>query len=129
MLLVISATVCLLTGIRRGGYTWFCMTVFFLVLALDEHFMFHEQLKERLMFMYYLDKNARFLYELPAIIGACTGAFMAYLLWKHLRGGSRLLLLSAVALGTAFVVLSLFALPLVLDARFFPALFFFYDQA
>jgi len=104
VLLVISASASLIIGMRRGDNFWFYMTVFFLVLALDERFMFHEHLKERLIFM---GVHWRFIYELPVMIGAGIGAFVAYRLNARLKGASRLLLYSAVGLGTTSIVIDI----------------------
>ena len=81
----------------------------FLLLALDERFMFHEQLKEQIIFSSYADKLPRWLYEIPVIAGACIGGFMALLLWRNLSLKSRVLLLFAVVMGTASVVIDVLA--------------------
>jgi len=106
VLLIISATVSLITGMRKGWLPWFLVAAFFSVLALDERFMFHERLKEKIIFSYHHGTVvSRWVYELPVIAGACAGAAIAFLLWRYLHGASRVLLLCAAFLGSASVAI------------------------
>lgn len=110
VLLIVSATVSLTIGIRTGHRHWFLIAAFFSTLALDERFMFHERLKEKIIFsLDHSAKHARWLYELPAITGACIGAVIAYILWKKLQNTARRLLLAATILGTASVTIDVLA--------------------
>jgi hypothetical protein len=104
VLLISCAIVSLLIGMKIGWWPWLLTTFFFFLLAFDEHFMFHEQLKERLIFSYHSAfGTTHLLYELPVMIGALFGALMTYFLWQQLHG-CRPLLLSAALLGTFSVV-------------------------
>ncbi len=107
VLLVISFTISLILGMCQGRFQWFLIAAFFVVLALDERFMFHEQLKERIIFSF--NTTTRLIYELPVIAGACAGAFITYLLWNNLKGISRILLLFAALLGIASVTIDVLA--------------------
>lgn len=106
VLLVISGTISLLIGMRQEKIFWFVTASFFLLLACDERFMFHEQLKEKIIFS--LSTNTRvspLIAELPVLAGACLGAIMTYLLWRHFNIKSRLLLMLAMLLGSASVII------------------------
>lgn len=107
-LLMLCATTCLIMGMRQGWYPWVLVTIFFIVLALDERFMFHERLKERIIFSFHSANLPHWCYELPVIVGACVGALIARLLW-HYVATSRMLLLCATVLGTASVAIDVLA--------------------
>lgn len=107
-LLMISGSLSLVIGMRKGNSLWYLTTAFFFLLAADERFMFHEQLKERIIFSLQPSTVSVFIYELPVIAGTCLGAVMARLLWLQLRGTNRVLLVCAVALGTSSVVIDIF---------------------
>ncbi|SKC73642.1 hypothetical protein [Ohtaekwangia koreensis] len=109
VLLTISATISLILGMRHGWRPWFVFAAFFFVLALDERFMFHEHLKEWIIFSSHTNQTSRWVYELPAIAGGLVGAYIAIILWKNLEGVSRIFLLSATILGTASVTIDVFA--------------------
>lgn len=90
---------------RQHTWLWFCVTVFFFLLALDERFMFHEQIKEFIIFSLHNPTTAsRWLYELPVMAGACVGLYIVYVLWPHIPSASRTLLLCATGLGFLSVV-------------------------
>lgn len=107
-LLIISGSLCLVLVMRTEKSLWYILTAFFFLLAADERFMFHEQIKERIIFSFQPSKIPVLVYELPVITGACLGAVMTRLLWLQLKGMSRLCLASAVALGTSSVVIDIF---------------------
>jgi hypothetical protein len=109
VLLIISATISLILGMRHGWRPWFVLAAFFFVLALDERFMFHERLKEWIIFSSHTNQTSRWVYELPAIAGALVGVYIAIVLWKYLEGVSRVLLIFAAILGTASVTIDVFA--------------------
>lgn len=106
-LLIMSATLCLILVMRAKAFPWLLLATFFFILALDERFMFHEQLKTQLIFSYGL--GSRWMYELPVILGAIVGIFAAGLLWLQLDGTGRALLASAVVLGSISVLLDILA--------------------
>jgi hypothetical protein len=103
VLLIVSATISLLIGMREGKVFWFAVTSFFFLLACDERFMFHEQLKEKIIFSF--ASNSTWLIESPVLVGACVGAIMTYLLWLHLNAKSRFLLVLAMLFGSASVII------------------------
>lgn len=107
VLLIISATTSVIMGMRQGRLLWFLIAGFFMVLAVDERFMFHEQLKEQIIFSF--ATTTRWVYELPVMAGSCIGAFITFLLWQNLKGISKLLLLVASLLGCASVVIDVLA--------------------
>jgi hypothetical protein len=106
-LLLISATIALIIGMREGWFPWYIVTVFFFVLALDERFMFHERLKAHIIFS--IPAASRWLYELPVMLGACVGAVATVVLWRVLAGGARVALACATALGIASVSIDILA--------------------
>ncbi|MBT1707340.1 hypothetical protein KK062_03860 [Fulvivirgaceae bacterium PWU5] len=109
VLLIMSATLSLVAGMDRHPWTWFSVATFFLTLALDERFMFHEQLKEQIIFFTYGRNFPHALYELPVIFGACMGAGVAFLLWSQLSRCGRVVLVCAVSLGLVSVVIDILA--------------------
>jgi hypothetical protein len=109
VLLIMSATLSLVTGMDRQPWTWFPVAAFFLILALDERFMFHEQLKEQIIFFTYDRDLPHTLDELPVIVAACMGAGVAFLLWQQLSRGGRILLVCVVTLGLVSVVIDVLA--------------------
>jgi hypothetical protein len=102
-LLIFMASLCLFISMQQRWYPWLFFAAFFLLLALDEHFMFHERIKERIIFSFHTASLSRWFYELPVFAGACAGVFAAILLWRYLPGKNRMLLPVVVALGTASV--------------------------
>jgi hypothetical protein len=110
LLLIMAATLSMAIGIHKGWHPWFFAAAFFLLLALDEHFMFHEQLKEKMIFAFSrTTPMSHWMYELPVIIGACAGTIVAFLLWHYFHNTSRLLLLCAAILGSASVTIDILA--------------------
>ncbi|HEY5745604.1 MAG TPA: hypothetical protein VIU12_05990 [Chryseolinea sp.] len=106
VLLVVSATVALIIGLRRDWLPWFLISAFFFVLALDERFMFHERMKEYIIFHFTHNfVRSRLTNELPVITAAVVGGLVSFMLWRHLHGKSRILLLCAAVLGTASVTI------------------------
>lgn len=116
VLLIVSASVSLIIALRKDWFLWFSVAVFFFVLALDERFMFHERLKEYIIFSFHT--TTFWIYELPVIVGACIGGIVAYLLWRNLIGMNRILLLCAVVLGTASVAFDVFTASVFLEECF-----------
>jgi hypothetical protein len=119
VLLVISATISLIFGMRRGWFPWSVVAIFFLVLALDERFMLHEGAKHRILFHYGLDPSRQHLVaELPVIAGALLGTLVAFILWRHIRRTARMLLVGAIVLGLASVTIDVFALGVLWEDSF-----------
>lgn len=104
-LLTIMATLSLVLSMKQRWYPWLLFTIFFLLLALDERFMYHEQLKEHIIFSQFADSLPRWLHELPVIVGGCVGGLMALILWRNVSQGNRVLLLIAVAMGAGSVMI------------------------
>jgi hypothetical protein len=115
VLLVVSATLCLTMGMQLKDTCWFLMTLFFFILALDERFMFHEQLKEQLIFNFKFKGPSKILNELPVMLGAVTGLFAVKLLWMRFQATSKMLLLAALTLGMVSVVMDIFSLGVLLE--------------
>jgi hypothetical protein len=103
VLLSCCAAVVLVIGMNEGWRPWAFLTIFFFLLAADEHFMFHERMKEWIIFSY--TEPSLIFRESPAIFGALVGAAISWMLWTRLKSLSRMLLLVAVLLGGASVVL------------------------
>src|SRR5882672_10544044 len=111
VLLVVSATASMIISMRRGWLPWLFISAFFFVLALDERFMFHERMKEHIIFNFTHNVvRSRLLNELPVMIAARAGAFVTFILWRHLQHGrNRILLFCATVLGTASVTVDVLA--------------------
>jgi hypothetical protein len=119
VLLVMSATVSLILGMRRGWFPWSVVAIFFLVLALDERFMLHESVKGRIIFHYQLDPARQHLIaELPVIAGALVGGLISFILWRHLRRTGRMLLVGAIVLGIASMTIDVLALGVLWEDSF-----------
>jgi hypothetical protein len=119
VLLVMSGTISLIFGMRRGWFPWSVVAIFFLILALDERFMLHEAVKMRIIFHYGLDPAQQHLVaELPVIFGAALGALVSFSLWKHFHKTGRGLLIGAIVLGTASVTMDVFALGVLWEDSF-----------
>lgn len=103
VLLVTAATIALVTGMRRGWFPWYITAVFFFILAADERFMFHERVKEKIIFSVPAIETSRWVYELPVILGTCAGIALVVLLWRHLRRTSRILLILTALSGSISV--------------------------
>lgn len=115
VLLVISAAFSIIIGVRQKTVLWFGITAFFLLLALDERFMFHEQLKERLIFSFHPSVNAHWIYEIPVLLAACVGGCISFLLRKEFSRTNRILLGFAIGLGLVSVVFDVWAAGVVLE--------------
>jgi hypothetical protein len=106
VLLVMAMTLSLVAGKRRGALLWYMAALFFLLCAADEHFMFHEQFKERLIFAFTgAGSGSGLLFELPILAGAAAGIAMTALLWPTIRRNGRVLLAGAAAFGGLSVVI------------------------
>jgi hypothetical protein len=107
MLLVVSATISLTRGFRLP---WPAVALFFLVLALDERFMFHESLKARLIMQYKLDPlHPGLVAELPVMVGALVGAIVSLILWRRFQKTGKILIAIAVIFGLSSVVIDVFS--------------------
>jgi hypothetical protein len=119
VLLIMCATLSLVIGTQRSFYPWLLFFVFFILLAIDERFMFHEALKQHIIFAYGHGKvPSRWLYEIPVIAGALFGAFMATLLWRYLRAASRPFLILVALLGAASVTIDVLSAGLLWEECF-----------
>jgi hypothetical protein len=106
VLLVVCASISISIGIRQDKVLWLLLALFFFLLACDERFMFHEQLKEKIIFHFGSTIGlSRWVAELPVLVGAAFGVFVTYLLWQFLNVKSRILLLLAALLGGASVII------------------------
>lgn len=104
-LLIASATASLLLWKARGPWPWILTSPFFWALALDERFMFHESVKERIQVASAGWPLPIYVSEAPAIGGALLGVAVCFALWRPLRPEGRALLLSGACLGIASVAL------------------------
>lgn len=119
MLLVMSATIALVFAVRRGWMPWTIVALFFLLLGLDERFMFHERMKSKIIFRYSIDPTQQSIVaELPVLIGTLAGIMIALTLWRRLSGKGKMFLLSAAVLGTVSVVFDVLALGVLPEDSF-----------
>jgi hypothetical protein len=115
VLLITCAVLSLVHGIQWGWYPWFLSSSFFFLLAADERFMFHEQMKDFIIFSY--SHAPLLMHELPVVVAACAGGFVAWTLWKHLARG-KIFLIGGVVLGLASVVFDIFSLGVLWEECF-----------
>ena len=105
-LLIAASVSALAAGMRRGLIPWSLYGLFFAVLALDERFMFHEQAKTRIQFGYPGIREAwQWVYEVPVLLGAVVGGFLALHLGKRMGRRGRIFLGCAALLGSASVAM------------------------
>jgi hypothetical protein len=119
-LLAASAALCLAVAMRRGPLPWLLFMVFFTGLALDERFMFHERLKEYILFSTPppppgLSPGPAFAGELPVILAALLGAVVAFCIGRSVQPRNRPFLLLAAALGSLSVALDVSHCQMVLE--------------
>jgi hypothetical protein len=108
-LLVTASVLSMVIGMKKGWLPWILFFLFFIVLALDERFMFHEQLKEQMIFnMKPVSASWHWIYELPVLFGSFMGVLIAMLLWRNLCRRGKILLLCAVFLGSISVAFDIF---------------------
>lgn len=94
-----------------GILIWGIVTFFFTVLSLDERFMFHEQIKERIIFgSTKIAESGRWIYEFPVLIASGVGIYFSILLWQNLQRHGRILLIWAVFFGSSKVAFDVFCL-------------------
>jgi hypothetical protein len=115
VLLIICASFSLMRLARSGWHPWFLVSAFFFLLGADERFMFHERMKESIIFSQ--AHAPRLLYELPVIGAAGVGVLVAWALWKHLTK-ARWFLIASVLFGSASVVFDVFSLGLFWEECF-----------
>lgn len=106
-LLVSSSTLSFVLGLRRGAGTWGLFTVFLALLAIDERFLFHEHLQQRIRFATFESPAGDWLPLAPVLLAAAAGLVATTALWRELRPGGRRLLLAATLLGSASVAIDL----------------------
>jgi uncharacterized membrane protein len=90
--------------------------LFFLLLGLDERFMFHENLKQSILFASHPPRPATSLVgEIPVIAAGLLGTVVAALLWKNVQPRNRTFLAMAVFFGSVSVVLDVLHFQMVLE--------------
>jgi hypothetical protein len=119
-LLAACAALCLAVAMRRGPLPWLLFMVFFTGLALDERFMFHEQLKEYILFSAAppqpgVSTFRAYAGELPVILAALLGAVVAFLIWRKAKPRNRAFLFLASVLGSLSVSLDVIRCQMVLE--------------
>jgi hypothetical protein len=105
VLLVICGSLSLVLAGKRGRLPWLAIATFFFVLAIDERFMIHEYVKQRLVFAY--ADSSWFVREAAVITGSLIGGIVAFILWRQLSPVGQSLLSGAVILGTVSVVIDI----------------------
>jgi hypothetical protein len=111
-LLLISAGLSLSLSFRKA-FPWIFIFLFFAILAVDERFMLHEQLKEHIIFNFKSDD--RFIYELPVIAGACLGFVATFILFRELDAAGKVLLACAALLGVISVIIDVFEMGVLIE--------------
>ncbi len=95
-MLVMAATLSLTRAIQKGWWPWIPVSIFFLMLVIDEHFMFHETIRERLLFAY---TDLPWLSQLPILAAGLTGLFVTLILWREFLPFNRIILAAVVIFG------------------------------
>jgi hypothetical protein len=111
-MLVMAATLSGVIAFREGWFPWILLTVFFFLLAIDERFMIHESLKDRILFSSGKDTPLWFK-ELPVIIGAFVGLIVSVVFSLRMDRTGRILLSITVFFGLASVVWDIFSMGVV----------------
>ncbi|HYC85148.1 MAG TPA: hypothetical protein VEB86_07990 [Chryseosolibacter sp.] len=115
-LLTFMAALSVAIGMRSTWNPWTFFFGFFILLALDERFMFHENLKERIMFG--SPDVSTWYFELPVILGSVAGLLMSYVLWRQLTHAGRVMLAFGVAFGSASVAIDIAAGGVIAEESF-----------
>lgn len=116
LLLASCTTLSLVIAMKRGYLPWLPFMLFFLLLALDERFMFHENLKQSILFASHPPRPATSLQgELPVIAASFLGAVVAVLLWKNVQRRNRTFLVLATAFGSVSVLLDVLHYQMVME--------------
>lgn len=114
VLLAVGAALTMVLGTKTSKFNWFVVTIFFLLLAADERFMFHERVTTKLTHLYHQDLGLTSpLYQMPVFAGACMGIFVSLFLWKQMNGRDRILLSTGVIFGTLSLMFDVFSLGVV----------------
>lgn len=116
VLLVISATLMLVFGVQNGLMPWIPLSMFFFLLSVDERFMFHEALKERLLFI--LPAPWLWVVQLPVILGSLIGFFLVLFLSKKILSSRRVWLYMVLLFGGASVVFDIMEAGVFLEEVF-----------
>lgn len=103
-MLVMAATLSLVLAIQKGWSPWVHMSMFFFLLALDERFMFHESIGERLLFAY---PESAWLSQLPVMAAGLAGLWIILFLRRKFLPVNRIFLMLALAMGGVSVVYDL----------------------
>jgi len=116
-LLIISSTTTAIIASRRGWYPWMIFAVFFILLAIDENFMIHEAIKRHIVFVRYEASGdpVYWIGELPVIIAACIGAFVAWIMWRNVDRNVRWLIAAGVIFGSISVTMDVVAFGILLE--------------
>jgi hypothetical protein len=109
VLLIFSAAFSLIIALQRSNRFWYFITSFFIVLALDERFMFHEQIKEFILFGHRSQQVSVWVLEMPVLAGAFVGLLVSISLWSFFSKQSRIYLAAAVVSGTISVSMDVLA--------------------
>lgn len=108
VMLIVAATLSGTIAIRERWMFWMMFTVFFFLLAIDERFMIHEALKDRIIFSRG-NEIPLWLLELPVIIGALTGLTASVTLFRIMDKTGRILLSVGVFFGLISVTFDIFS--------------------
>lgn len=104
-MLVACSTLSLVLWRQRAPWPWGPAAIFFGLLALDERFMFHESMKERIQVALGSASRTNIVPEAPVIGAACLGIAVCCALWRKLPWKGRALLGSGAVLGAASVAM------------------------
>jgi hypothetical protein len=107
-MLISAATLSGTIAIRERWLPWILLSAFFFLLAIDERFMIHEAIKDRILFS--AGKDAPWwLKELPVIIGAFVGIGVSIMLFKIFDKTGRGLVSISVLFGLISIIFDIFS--------------------
>lgn len=120
VLLVISSITTAFIASKRGWYPWAVFATFFMLLAIDENFMIHEAMKRMLVFTRYeaTDHPVYWVGELPVMIAALIGAFVARIMSRNINRDLRWLIAGGVIFGTASVIIDVLTMGVLWEDGF-----------
>jgi hypothetical protein len=115
-LLSSAATVSLCIAMRQRQAMWWLLASFLTVLALDERFMFHEQIKQYIILSSRSPKSVPMLLaELPVLAAGLLGVAAAVITVRRMSHSGRYFIIFAALLGACSIVLDVLNVWLIIE--------------
>jgi hypothetical protein len=120
VLLVISSTLSGVIASKRTWYPWILLSLFFMLLAIDENFMIHEAIKRWIIFSNFetTHEPVYWIGEIPVVIAACFGAVVAWIMWRNADQRFRWLIIAGALSGAASVTIDVLSMGVIWEDSF-----------